>query len=143
MLIVLIAYLSIPVIKNLFSNQQSMNTSYDSFRIVNTYGAFGSVTKQRNEIIFKGAQTSDLNDKSKNVWYEYEFKCKPGYITRRPCIISPYHYRLDWLLWFAAFSRYEHHPWLLSLVGKFILNDKIFMSQMISKNPFENSKPPM
>ena len=24
-----------------------------------------------------------------------------------------YHYRLDWLMWFAAFSQYQRHPWLL------------------------------
>jgi hypothetical protein len=81
-----------------------MNTSYDAFRIVNTYGAFGSITKERNEVIFKGTQTNYL-DKSKNVWLEYEFKCKIGSIKRTPCIITPYHYRLDWLLWFASFGR--------------------------------------
>ncbi len=27
---------------------------------------------------------------------EYEFKCKPGRIDRRPCVISPFHSRLDW-----------------------------------------------
>ena len=37
-------------------------------------------------------------------WEEYEFHCKPGDVSRRPCIISPYHYRLDWLMWFAAFQ---------------------------------------
>lgn len=38
------------------------------------------------------------------VWEDYEFKCKPGDPRRRPCLISPYHYRLDWLMWFAAFQ---------------------------------------
>lgn len=38
------------------------------------------------------------------VWEDYEFKCKPGDPSRRPCLISPYHYRLDWLMWFAAFQ---------------------------------------
>ena len=27
-----------------------------------------------------------------------------GDVKRRPCLISPYHYRLDWLMWFAAFQ---------------------------------------
>lgn len=45
-------------------------------------------------------EPSDLNAR----WLEYEFLCKPGAVTRRPCIISPYHYRLDWLMWFAAFQ---------------------------------------
>ena len=29
-----------------------MNTSFDTFHIVNTYGAFGSIGKVRNEVIF-------------------------------------------------------------------------------------------
>jgi len=29
---------------------------------------------------------------------EYEFKVKPGSLARRPAVISPYHYRLDWLM---------------------------------------------
>lgn len=37
----LIAYLSIPVIQNLLSPRQAMNTSFDPLRLVNTYGAFG------------------------------------------------------------------------------------------------------
>ena len=31
----------------------------------------------------------------------------PGLVTRAPCTISPYHYRLDWLMWFAAFQNYQ------------------------------------
>ena len=37
----LIAYLSVPIVQNLMSSRQIMNTSFDSFRLVNTYGAFG------------------------------------------------------------------------------------------------------
>lgn len=45
MLGVVLAYLSIPVVQNLLSSRQAMNTSFDSFRIVNTYGAFGRYFK--------------------------------------------------------------------------------------------------
>lgn len=38
---ILIGYLSIPVVMNLLSSKQLMNTSFDPLRIVNTYGAFG------------------------------------------------------------------------------------------------------
>lgn len=40
-LAVLIGYLSVPVVMNLLSSRQVMNTSFDPLRIVNTYGAFG------------------------------------------------------------------------------------------------------
>ena len=49
----LLLFLSIPVVQNLLSSSQAMNTSFDTFRIVNTYGAFGSVTKERHEIILE------------------------------------------------------------------------------------------
>ena len=37
----LIVYLSYPVVQNLLSSRQRMNTSFEPLRIVNTYGAFG------------------------------------------------------------------------------------------------------
>lgn len=48
--------------------------------------------------------TYGLPDSPAAEWLEYEFKCKPGNVSRVPCLISPYHYRLDWLMWFSAFQ---------------------------------------
>ncbi|XP_076067019.1 lipase maturation factor 1-like [Oratosquilla oratoria] len=135
-----IGYLSLPVVINLLSSHQAMNTSFDPFRLVNTYGAFGSVTKVRSEVIFEGTHASSL-DLPSVVWHEYEFNCKPGNTSRTPCLISPYHYRLDWLMWFAGFQSYEHNPWLLHLAGKFLVNDEE-ASSLIHYNPFKDQKPP-
>ena len=38
---ILVAWLSVPVVINLRSSRQIMNTSFNPLRIVNTYGAFG------------------------------------------------------------------------------------------------------
>ncbi|XP_028413940.1 lipase maturation factor 1-like isoform X2 [Dendronephthya gigantea] len=136
----LLAYLSISVVQNLFSSRQIMNTSFDSLRIVNTYGAFGSITKERTEIIIQG--TRNKTSYGDNVvWEEYEFKCKPGNVRKRPCVISPYHYRLDWLMWFAAFQNYQNNPWLIHLSAKLLVNDPDATS-LISHNPFKNGPPP-
>lgn len=62
-----------------------------------------SITKERTEVIFQGTSSQDPKD-PEAVWEEYQFRCKPGDVYRRPCLISPYHYRLDWLMWFAAFQ---------------------------------------
>ena len=51
---------------------------------------------------------------------DYEFKCKPGLVTRRPCLISPFHYRLDWLAWFAAFQNYQHASWIVHLSARLL-----------------------
>uniref|UniRef100_F7AWG3 Lipase maturation factor n=1 Tax=Ornithorhynchus anatinus TaxID=9258 RepID=F7AWG3_ORNAN len=137
---VLIACLSIPVVMNLLNSKQVMNTSFNSLRIVNTYGAFGSITRERTEVILQGTASLDAHDPAA-VWEEYEFKCKPGGLKRRPCLISPYHYRLDWLMWFAAFQTYEHNDWIIHLAGKLLANEKAALS-LVAFNPFEGKEPP-
>ncbi|XP_073492526.1 lipase maturation factor 1 isoform X2 [Aquarana catesbeiana] len=137
---VLIAYLSIPVVVNLMSSRQLMNTSFNPLRIVNTYGAFGSITKERTEVVIQGTSSLDPSDPNA-VWEEYEFKCKPGNLTRSPCVISPYHYRLDWLMWFAAFQTYEQNEWLIHLAGKLLANDETATS-LLAVNPFQDKAPP-
>ncbi|KAK1164750.1 lipase maturation factor 1 isoform X1 [Acipenser oxyrinchus oxyrinchus] len=136
----LIVCLSMPVVLNLVSSQQIMNTSFNPLRIVNTYGAFGSITKERTEVVIQGTLSADPSDPGA-LWEEYEFKCKPGDLRRRPCLISPYHYRLDWLMWFAAFQTYEQNEWVIHLAGRLLANDTLTLSLM-AHNPFEGREPP-
>ena len=135
----LILYRSHPVVVNLMSRSQAMNTSYDPFRIVNTYGAFGSITKVRHEVILQGAVLdshgqSVTNDKGQIVWTDYNFKCKPGDINRMPCVITPYHLRIDWLMWFAAFQSYQQCPWLVHLAVKILEKDKHVLALLSASN---------
>ena len=37
------------------------------------------------------------------------FKCKPDTPTKIPCVITPYHYRLDWETWIYVTARGEHY----------------------------------
>jgi hypothetical protein len=86
-------------LKNLFSRHQLMNASFNRFHIVNAYGAFGSVTKERYEIIVEGTAALEPAEAD---WIAYEFKGKPGDPRRIPGQFAPYHLRLDWLMWFLA-----------------------------------------
>ena len=104
----LVAFLSIGPVRNLLSSHQAMNRSFDPLHLVNTYGAFGSVGRERYEVILEG--TSDPEPGPDTAWRAYEFPCKPGDPARRPCIIAPYHYRLDWQIWFAAMSETYRKP---------------------------------
>ncbi|OWK11232.1 LMF1 [Cervus elaphus hippelaphus] len=122
---ILVAWLSIPVVLNLLSPRQVMNSSFNPLRIVNTYGAFGSITRERTEVILQGTASANASAPDAS-WEDYEFKCKPGDLRRRPCLISPYHHRLDWLMWFAAFQvpedsrgwvRGEHYRYKFSRPG--------------------------
>lgn len=48
-----VVWLSVPVVSNLLSPRQVMNNSFDPLRIVNTYGAFGSIGRVRHELVFE------------------------------------------------------------------------------------------
>ncbi|MFZ2174838.1 MAG: lipase maturation factor family protein, partial [Rhodococcus sp. (in: high G+C Gram-positive bacteria)] len=97
-----VAVLSYWPIRNLISHRQRMNASFNKWHLVNSYGAFGSVTKTRYEVIVEG--TADEYPHADSEWKEYGFKGKPGDVTRRPRQFAPYHLRLDWLMWFVAIS---------------------------------------
>jgi hypothetical protein len=96
------------------------------------------VGRHRDELILEG--TPDEVITQETVWIEYEWKCKPGDPQRRPCFVTPYHYRLDWLIWFAAMSNYERHPWVVHLIWKLLHNDPGALS-LLADNPFPE-KPP-
>lgn len=97
---ILIVYLSIDPVLNLFSPHQRMNSSFDRFNLVNTYGAFGSVGKIRDEVVVSACNRTTIEQCHRDkAWLEYEFSCKPGRIDRAPCFSAPYHRRLTWQLW--------------------------------------------
>jgi Lipase maturation factor len=125
-------------VRNLVSRRQVMNTSFDPLHLVNTYGAFGSVTRVRHEIVIEG--TVDDRIGPDTVWEEYEFKGKPGDPRRRPPQIAPYHLRLDWLMWFAALSPRYAESWFLALVTKLLENDRATV-KLLRRTPFGDRPP--
>lgn len=137
-LTMLVAWLSITPVTNLISDRQMMNASFDPLDLVNTYGAFGAVGKERFEIIFEGTSDSSITADTK--WREYEFKAKPGNPDRRPALIAPYQPRIDWQIWFAAMGSPEEYPWTLHFVWKLLHNDRATLS-LLAHNPFANEPP--
>jgi Lipase maturation factor len=137
-LVVLVLCLSVRPARNLFSRRQLMNASFEPLHLVNTYGAFGAVTRQRLEVIIKGTNAKVLDDTTQ--WHEYEFKGKPVTVRRRPCIVSPYHWRLDWQMWFAAMSPADFHPWIFVLVQRLLEGDRKILS-LFARNPFPDAPP--
>jgi len=134
----LVMLLSLDPIVNLLSSRQRMNASFDPLNLVNTYGAFGSVGRVRHEVVLEGTSADRLEPTT--VWQEYEFPCKPGDVTRRPCLITPYHYRLDWQLWFAALGDFRSQPWILNLVYKLLRGEPAARS-MLTRDPFPENPP--
>jgi len=54
---------------------------------------------------------------------------------RRPCVIAPYHYRLDWQIWFAAMASPREYPWTVHFAWKLLHNDPGALS-LLANNPF-------
>ena len=132
-LAIVVAILSLRPIRNMLSPRQAMNASFNPFHLVGTYGAFGSVTRQRFEVIIEGSRDG-------RQWPAYEFKGKPGDPSRRPPQIAPYHLRLDWLMWFAAFSTYSEYPWFVHLTEKLLQGDPATVG-LLASNPFGDQPP--
>lgn len=137
MLCIIVGIFSIEPIMNLVSPGQVMNTSFNPLNIVNTYGAFGTVGRERFEIIFEG--TLDPSPQSAS-WREYEFVAKPGDPRRRPPIIAPYQPRIDWQIWFAAMASPQQYPWTFHFVWKLLHNDAGTLS-LLANNPFPSEPP--
>ena len=136
--VVLVLLVSVKPVRNLLSSRQVMNTVYNRFHFVGTYGAFGGITRERYEIVIEGTDEAVITPSTK--WREYEFKGKPGDPARMPPQIAPYHLRLDWLMWFAAMGSYQRHPWFIHLLAKLLRGDKAMVS-LLRHSPFPDEPP--
>jgi hypothetical protein len=135
---ILIAFLSIQPISNMLSPGQIMNTSFDPFDVVNTYGAFGTVGKERMNVIFEGTADEDSTDNAQ--WKPYIYKGLPVALDKRPPQIAPYQLRLDWQMWFASMATATDYPWTYNLCWKLLHNDPGAVG-LFAFNPFHD-KPP-
>ncbi len=104
-----------------------------SFRTINNYGLFATMTTRRLEIDVQGS-----NDGKH--WQSYGFRYKPGAPKRRPPFVAPHQPRLDWQMWFAALGSYPRNPWLVSFVGR-LLEGSPAVLDLLAHNPFPEAPP--
>jgi hypothetical protein len=144
-LLVVTLWLSIEPTKNFFSKDQKMNAGYNPLKLVNSYGAFGSMTKERYEVVLEGT----LDPFGSDGWKEYGFKGKPGDPSRMPPQVAPYHLRLDWQMWFLPFTArviggevrvFRQPAWFSNFVVKLLEGDSHTLS-LIRENPFPDEPP--
>ena len=105
----------------------------EAFRIVNGYGLFRVMTKDRGEIVVEGSADGVE-------WLPYEFKWKPGDVKRAPGWCAPHQPRLDWQMWFAALESPQQNPWLVGLIVR-LLQGSHEVTGLLAHNPFPD-KPP-
>ncbi|MER5377484.1 lipase maturation factor family protein [Streptomyces sp. NPDC002553] len=132
-------FLSHRPVLNMLSRGQVMNRSFDPLHLVNTYGAFGSVSRVRYEVVVEG--TLDETPREDSDWREYEFRGKPGDPRRWPRQFAPYHLRLDWMMWFAALSPAYAGSWFGALVERLLEDDRDTL-RLLRRSPFPPGTPP-
>jgi Lipase maturation factor len=138
MVTVLVAILSVQPVINLISPRQIMNTSFDPLDLVNTYGAFGGVGRERLNVVFEGTADDDSTDNAN--WKPYVYRGLPVLPGKCPPQVAPYQLHLDWQMWFASMSVPARYPWTLNLVWKLLHNDPKTLG-LFAENPFAD-KPP-
>lgn len=127
-----VVWLSRQPVRNLLGRRQLMNFSFNRLHLVNTYGAFGSVTRRRQEVLIEGSIDGE--------WKAYDFKGKPGDPMRRPPQWAPYHLRLDWLMWFVPLSPSYGRGWLESLIERLLEADPATL-RLLRHDPFAGRPP--
>ena len=135
---VVVVFLSVQPVFNILSPGQVMNTSFDPFDLVNTYGAFGTVGQERLNVVFEGTTDNDSTGKAR--WKPYIYKGLPVLPDKQPPQVAPYQLRLDWQMWFASMSTTEEYPWTVNLIWKLLHNDAGAVG-LFAGNPFPR-KPP-
>ncbi|MEU7041004.1 lipase maturation factor family protein [Streptomyces varsoviensis] len=134
----LVLALSYRPVRNLLTRRQRMNTSFDPLHLVNSYGAFGSVNRTRREVVIEGTRDAELTEGT--VWHEYGFYGKPGEPGRWPRQWAPFHWRLDWMLWFVPLSPAYGRSWFDGFVERLLLNDRDTL-RLLRHNPFPDGRP--
>jgi hypothetical protein len=133
----LLVVLSYWPLRNLFARRQLMNASFNPFHLVNAYGAFGSITRNRFEIIIEGTDAEEPDEST--AWLEYEFRGKPGDVTRMPRQFAPYHLRLDWLMWFLPLGM-RRDRWFIVLLMRLLTADAATL-KLLRRDPFDGRRP--
>jgi hypothetical protein len=123
--------------RNLVARRQLMNASFNRWHLVNAYGAFGSVTQTRCEIVVEGTD-AELPDAAAD-WRAYEFHGKPGDPARIPRQFAPYHLRLDWLMWFLALGSPDS-GWFDALLRRLLEADRPTL-RLLRVDPFHGARP--
>ncbi|MGB8169986.1 MAG: lipase maturation factor family protein [Chthoniobacteraceae bacterium] len=111
----------------------SLRDSLAPLMSFNGYGLFAVMTTTRPEIFVEGS------DDGVN-WQAYRFRWKPGNVRTPPALVAPHQPRLDWQMWFAALSDYQHNPWFIRFLVR-LLEGSPEVLALLEWNPFPSHPP--
>jgi predicted DCC family thiol-disulfide oxidoreductase YuxK len=112
---------------------RAVDAFLEPLHLTSPYGLFAVMTTQRNEIVIEGS-----NDGVE--WREYEFRYKPGRLSRRPPWNIPHQPRLDWQMWFAALDDPRRLRWFWLFLERLLHNEPA-VTALLASNPFPDRPP--
>ncbi len=112
---------------------QALSRSYlGGYALVNGYGLFARMTKERFELIVEGSHDQEE-------WRAYRFQYKPD--TTSDLNFAGLHMpRLDWQMWFAALYPKCSRPWFFKFMDSLLEGSKS-VHGLLENNPFPNGPP--
>ena len=111
----------------------ALSRALSPFYVANHYGLFAVMTTARPEIIVEGSRDG-------TEWKAYEFRYKPGDVTKRPRMCTPHMPRLDWQMRFAALGDVRQNRWFLVLCWR-LLEGSPDVRRALAVDPFGNDAP--
>jgi hypothetical protein len=107
--------------------------SVQRFGIGHIFHVFPTMQTQRQELVIQGS-----NDGKS--WQTYDFKYKPGDLSRVPGFIIPHQPRLDWMVWFVPTQQPLHMHWFGLLLDRLHQGSEEVIDLM-AHNPFPDAPP--
>ncbi len=104
----------------------------ESYRLVNTYHVFPTMTTERVELELSGSYDG-------REWKQYRFKYKPEEPDENPPLVMPHQPRLDWQMWFVPLQT-KQLPWFEQFVYA-LLNNASGATSLLQHNPFADAPP--
>lgn len=105
----------------------------ERFRLVNGYGLFATMTKQRPELIVEGSLDGET-------WRAYRLKYKPHELDRLPPQVAPHQPRVDWQMWFAALGDPRRNGWVFAMLDRLCTGSPDVLG-LFEDNPFPDAYP--
>lgn len=104
----------------------------DTYRSINAYHLFASMTLVRREAIVEGTADGVT-------WRPYEFRYKAGAVDRPPRFVAPHHPRVDFQLWFLLLGN-RGARWADALLDR-LLRDPAAVAALFADDPFPTAPP--
>lgn len=105
----------------------------DTYRIANAYHLFASMTLVRREAVIEGSDDGET-------WQEYEFRYKPGDVSRPPPFVAPHQPRVDFQMWFLLLGQRWGAPYFDRLLQRLLTMPEA-VAPLFSKMPYTLAPP--